>query len=327
MNAAFQSSNRNYNLDDDLFTLPTQTQSSLSFNDPQSDQITNENQANRSQYALPGSIAHKNLTLNNMFKNSIDDESFSSYNEKSYEDKTNNNNINDLSSSPLLTTNNYSHYLNKFLNSTNTNKSNHDISSSKLKKQKSYETDGEAEREEEGTTAVCFGKLYKNSEDKSNDNDIKQVSYASITLRQPLKDVNYFSDTETMNSAYTKYNINKNRNYSKNSNICNTHTAMSNNYNSDKKKLNKIRINSNNSIPTKINLANNIYNSNNYNSNQKQNSLFEENNQYYNNQIHRNNNEAEEYFLLSNRNMAPRTHLNNTSRLFDYLKYKKLDSK
>ena len=53
-------------------------------------------------------------------------------------------------------------------------------------------------------------KLYNNYKDNNitnnnyNNSEDNKVSYASITLRQPLKDINYFSDTEAFNPSYTK---------------------------------------------------------------------------------------------------------------------------
>ena len=62
---------------------------------------------------------------------------------------------------------------------------------------------------------------------------INTVSYASITLRQPLKDINYFSDTETVNHQHRHNNKNNNYNQqneskfipkeSNNSRVQNTH--------------------------------------------------------------------------------------------------------
>jgi len=85
-----------------------------------------------------------------------------------------------------------------------------------------YIDDDDEEDAESGVSiALTDNPNYYNNNRNNYDNP-NLVSHASITLRQPLKDVNYFSDTEKSSLSKKNSFLIRNRNYNNNNNNSNT---------------------------------------------------------------------------------------------------------
>jgi len=90
------------------------------------------------------------------------------------------------------------------------------------------------------TNEIEDNTYFNNTKTTTTNTNNKKISYASITLRQPLKDINYFSDTEGLNKASSS---NSNRIRYKHSLLKSNNSKsnlISNNNNNNNNKLEKL---------------------------------------------------------------------------------------
>lgn len=167
------------------------------------------------------------------------------------------------------------------------------------------------------------GESLKRNEDSSEE---KRVSYASITLRQPVKDVNYFSDTEALTggggrrtSAFRKP-VSTVR-FSSSSSNNNKNNSNKHCYESSSNNLSETTTNPNTFYSTSINTNQRTILSNNHNSDHNYNS-FKRREPFENHTITNNNNYNNyldyfsNIFLLNNKNNKDQMNQSSSSSSF-----------
>ena len=167
------------------------------------------------------------------------------------------------------------------------------------------------------------GESLKRNEDNSEE---RRVSYASITLRQPVKDVNYFSDTEALTggggrrtSAFRKP-VSAVR-FSSSSNNNNKNNSNKHCYESSSNNLSESTTNPNTFYSTSINTNQRTILSNNHNSDHNYNS-FKRREPFENHTITNNNNYNNyldyfsNIFLLNNKNNKDQMNQSSSSSSF-----------